>query len=234
LGIYWVVRLKQLNRNQKKLFKKEKIMKIFLIEDDPIQVEWARKSLAGYDLEIATNVMEGREILKAASENDLIISDLELSNKKREDAKYDYEWQPSMLNGLEFFKEGVLSRLVGGKVKGVAMISNFEHHVAEDDENESYYQKIKAATDILAAVGKHRDDYLVRVFGCEAGLNLVCFVDEHIDTYKNFFFKGEYLSEEEVEKRFSHREYMPKYNCCKLRGGILLKKYKEAVELLLK
>jgi len=224
-------------------------MKIFLIEDNPIQIEWAKKELAGYEFIIAANIRKGWDILKEATENDIIICDLELPEFGPEEPyleiqevvngeitirkiPVDEPVEPSMKNGFDFFERAVLPRLIGGKVKGVAIISSFEHHLADKVENETYYEKFEGILDVLKAIGKHEYGGST-TYGREAGINMVCFVDESFSTYENFFFEGEYLSEKDVNERFRHWEYAAKYYCCK-KGGILLKKFREAVDLLLK
>jgi len=226
-------------------------MKIFLIEDNPVQIKWAKEQLSGYELVIATNTDDGWEVLKKAKKSDIVICDLELpafgpeGPYRRIDRCTDDGWivekipvdepnEPTMKNGFNFFESAVLPRLVGGKVKGIALLSDFEHHAASRDDNENF-ERFEKLIGIIEVVSKFKKSE----FGSARGLNIVCIVDRSAGSYRGqamFWFHGERLTRAEVGERFApstRGDLNADLKDWRAQGGVILKPYKEAVDLLL-
>lgn len=95
-------------------------MEILLVEDDPIQIEWAKNELLGHNLAVVKNY-DSYIKWRSNKTPDLVVTDLFVPKKDGEDPT---DW------GWNVFRDEV-EYYLKGEIKGVALISNFEHHLEE-------------------------------------------------------------------------------------------------------
>jgi len=102
---------------------------IILVEDNPIQIEWAKKELEGYDLRIFVNSEDFLDkyvkIIDEVSESTkewIYLGDLFLPGKEGE--------KPDYRNGIHCFEQILLLSSCDSlhHAFGVALVSNYEHH----------------------------------------------------------------------------------------------------------
>ena len=112
--------------------------KVLIVEDDPIQIEWAKKVLDGMPVQVvfASAVVE---VDSKIQDQDFILTDLEIPREPFGQTCPD--------NGLKIFDYYLKCQ---DKYRGFAIVSNFEHHCRcgrrqEDIEmlNNSIYQKLR-------------------------------------------------------------------------------------------
>ena len=115
--------------------KMKKEIQILVVEDDPIQIDWARQQLKHYyKVAVATTAREGRELADSKKFNMLLL-DLNLPEEEGN--------KPSMEAGMR-----QLCHFLGNwsryeTIKGIALVSNFEHHVDYADKAKTEEEKMK-------------------------------------------------------------------------------------------
>jgi len=227
---------------------KKKDIKILLVEDDPIQIDWAREQLKEYDLTVATTLREKDEIFydpENKNKFDIVITDLELPEDKGKEPKlFDIDAN----SGYSFFKSLLERRVNQISPKGLALVSNYEHHVVKSKES---YQFKKAINELmllstLTALVQSRsrrymnvsdNDNLVQIVKQENCANNVVIVVDNVfvNDYPFYFSDGKVATNEEIQTRFSKKSkesYLTCGACCVKEEGILLKPYAEIAEYL--
>lgn len=96
---------------------KKKEIVVLVVEDDKDQIRWAKAQLKRKGkIVFADNVESAKRKIRRYNPS-IIISDLNLPQKRGEGPKYE--------NGLKFVSEMIQ------KKKNVGVLSNFEHHIAD-------------------------------------------------------------------------------------------------------
>lgn len=221
-----------------------KIMaKILIVEDDKRQLEWARSSLSNHTVLSVENWLGfssfGKESL------DLIITDLMIPEDDKEEG-------PKARFGLRVFLEAICL-LSQQKIKGMALISNYEHHahnlnidnVCEDDLSSELMHNMKL---IFGSIGKKvsntyqtentsirdlwQNDDSLNVYQ-EGPMNIVFIYDLPFYSYSFFFdtkTKKAIKRKDFVKGVENQYDYIMK--SIKEGGCIPLKPYKEIVKAL--
>lgn len=117
-------------------------LNILIVEDDERQFAWARRSLTGHNL---TLLRTGEEFSNYQGQPDLIITDLVLPWRSG--------GQPTYACGMRMFEEAI-RHLMAGKIKGLAMVSDFEHHFADDKTREEFRENLLEQLGFLGYFGK--------------------------------------------------------------------------------
>lgn len=138
----------------------EKKLRILVVEDDLIQLDWASKTLGGNEL---IKVKTREDYFKTSKEGiDLIITDLMIPFN---DSSV-YRDNPNEAYGLEVFLDG-LDLLSKQQVGGLALISNYEHHTEtsrlDNVKKESSCEVLYSMKKIFYKIGKSlSNEYLVK------------------------------------------------------------------------
>ncbi|GEM_PF-1276163 len=215
-------------------------MKILLVEDDSRQIEYAKIILKDYDLDVAVDTDEATKKIDRKSKPQIVLTDLHLPSNL-----YDKD-RPNAGNGLSFFSIA-LRELAKGEIEGLALVSNFEHHVHESkpqigQSHEDFIKEkeaVNTATAFLDTIGKV-------VFVYDTGrwnfvknknsLNVCSFIDKELNFYKHFLSPDGkiYTSEEKEQERVKESILMPDLNPYRLvpEGYLNLKPFHKIVEVL--
>jgi hypothetical protein len=173
--------------------------KVLIVEDDPIQIEWAKKELEGLDIDlvVAQTMNEADDHLNEGI--DFILQDLQIP--KNEEGDPEPAWgQYLYRKTLEMFADGFL--------KGIALVSNFHHHnnlpedkkysgelnSFADNENTKYLgHKLKGGI-----CQKHYDNNGRIIFLSGSGLVNLIFLCDTIDTlqFPFYYYKGSVIPRE--------------------------------------
>lgn len=204
-------------------------MKILLAEDDPRQVKLAQQTLSDHELLVCQYRNAAVEYFDVWGDNyhlfksfDLLLTDLLLP--------FEADGKPDYKAGMSLFQKG-MGLLAHEMIQGVALVSNFEHHLDMDEA---------VPQDELEQIGK-----LVRTFGKSVvrgdegnlttarispkGWNAIFLFDLHINNYTQLLSPtGELQPKEEVLQRYGRMD------AAKKAGFILPKPYALVVAGLLK
>lgn len=123
----------------KPLVPSDKKVKILLIEDDERQINYAQQVLAGHELTVMRSWKELDDPSDLFRQFDFIITDLMLPKEQADGSKSIPDWKV----GLGIYTRALCS-LRRGEVKGVALVSNLEHHV---DEIRDYNEVMRGISD---------------------------------------------------------------------------------------
>ena len=159
----------------------EKKARVLLVEDDEDQIKWACQQIGELcNLTIARNVQESESLKEKGW--DMVLSDLELP------ARFDS--LPNFQSGRRHF-EGYLEMLEGGKIKGLGLLSNFEHHISflSSDEKAEIMEWREELPE--SAVGFYRQEETLVPETFEEGIEaLAIFCDKPLD-FTHFFIVEE-------------------------------------------
>ena len=111
-------------------------MKILIVEDTDAQRDWAEKTIIGHEIYYARS----KEEVEWELNYDLVLSDLEIPKETND--------EPKAATGMRLFKE-FMDALMKGTIKGLAMVSNLEHHAMDD---ESYEWEIRENLNIIKSL----------------------------------------------------------------------------------
>lgn len=189
---------------------------ILLVEDDERQIKWARDCCSNYNLMVFTTTAEfydseiydGLEHKSKAMGDTLLLTDLRLPYKAEE--------TPCPKEGLYLFTNA-LKWLAREQLKGVALLSNFEHHVYEEEQLEELVRgQLSGVVLAVYYLGKHISsewEIGFRWLGLKIGsfssnpLNMLAMYDSlNIEGYRHFMSpEGIVLSREMVEEQFDDK-----------------------------
>ncbi len=140
----------------KPLVPSEEKVKILLIEDDERQINYAQQVLVGHELTVMRFYRRGvMTSLKFYQQFDLVITDLVLPH---EPCNPNIPSEPYWGRGVEiyFFAMYALSR---GYVKGVALVSNYEHHIDSPEREDVVYCREQIERELREAEGNTFHDF---------------------------------------------------------------------------
>ena len=162
----------------------KKDIRIMVIEDDPIQINWAKEQLKEYNLTIATTTQESKS-LRGQAHFDLIITDLQLPLCSGEEPRYSV--------GIDHFTS-IFAALRAGEIKGLSVVSNFEHHISSEKEKDlalKWLNDFRRKKPYPPFIHETADGFGIRVTESSRGLkNFVLFMDKPL-AYPKFFLLDE-------------------------------------------
>lgn len=213
-------------------------VRILLIEDDERQINYAQQVLVGHELTVMRSWKELGNPSGLFRQFDLIITDLMLPKEQADGSVSAPDWKV----GLDIYTK-TLASLDLGEVRGVALVSNYEHHV--DDARKSGWDHDEVKREIMHApmsacivgVGKHLEwDW--------EGKTVAAWVSSREDmpiNYISVFDRSIWLMTEfldqESQIRLAYPNDMPMgkpiSQYLKEQGWIIPKPYREVVDALL-
>ncbi len=216
---------------------------ILLIEDDERQIRWAKESCSEHNLTIFTTRFEwaNSKIYSELEDNSqtkdstLFLTDLYLPYKKGD--------IPSP-GGLYLFVES-LKWLILKQMSGVAILSNFDHHIYEDRLEQFERGQLNGIDMIVDNLGKHieakwQDKFRWMDLSIESSvpnpLNMLIMYDSVIvEGYTHFMSpEGKILNRKEIEDKFGHGKYSEHPAKLAMKAGYLnLKPFKFVVDVLM-
>ena len=122
----------------KPLVSSDKKVKILLIEDDERQINYAQQVLAGHELTVMRSWKQLGDPSDLFRQFDFIITDLMLPLEREDGSKSTPDWKV----GLGIYTKALAS-LDLGEIKGVALVSNYEHHVENARESGWDHDEVK-------------------------------------------------------------------------------------------
>ncbi|MDD3487226.1 MAG: response regulator [Candidatus Moranbacteria bacterium] len=149
--------------------------KVLVIEDSPIQLDWAKKELSAMPVQVvfASSFSEARDKFK---NQDFILTDLELPNHKGE--------QPSWENGLRLFLASLNRFGQKKELKGLALVSNLNLH-GETISHEDRYEISNRLTHIDWVCHKPYENFEIRC----GRVNIFLLLDLARREYPNHYHK---------------------------------------------
>jgi len=207
-------------------------MKILLIEDDVRQVQFAQQTLSGHELFVCGCKHEAQKYFKASycgcellQPFDLMVTDLFLP------ARSDPGYKPSYIIGLDLFEAG-LRLFAQDMIKGVALISNFEHHVNDSEVDDDCRSRVGTVQKLTQIFGKRvfcdEDNQLRVMKSSPKSWNALTLFDVHVDNYTHVLSpQGELMPKAKVYKQFGSMK------AAKTEGFSLAKLFKFVVNGLL-
>jgi hypothetical protein len=212
---------------EKPLVPSQKKAKIFLLEDDERQVSWAQRRLAGHELTVA-RVFDSSSVIRLFSGFDLVVTDLVLPEQLGD--RVSQAWWSV---GLRAYY-AALRCLHWRRIKGAALVSNFEHHLYEGGDEPTDPDMIRREiASIEMEVGKARGKTIrwsegLVVSEVETPLNAV------VDFDHTYYFVTHFL---DPQGKVRTRQEIPEARSCpefiRQEGWLILKPYEEVVDALL-
>jgi response regulator RpfG family c-di-GMP phosphodiesterase len=204
--------------------------KVLVVEDNVVQINWAKKVLKDTNLKIAETQEEASNLLEN-NKFEYVLTDLEIPRVSGD--------KPEAHHGQRVFEKG-LEMLIQKDIRGMALVSNFEHHLLFDSIKQKKLVSKEEKSEIYSANEKFKLIKLlagVKVKGYtdplsfereESLLNFLVFLDSLlINQYPNFYKDGKVFTKEDVETTYKNG-----YHFC-MAGGINLKPWKEIINALL-
>lgn len=201
----------------------EKI-KILLVEDDPKQITWAKKVFEHDELRVYENWHDfyNRENLPT----DFVITDLSIPRNNHNEKESLPTW------GLSVFGR-CINLLKNKEIKGLALVTNFEHHWHKMKEVE--IKLFYSIQQIVESLGKkvERSRETKELFLQENNfLNMVFLFDCNVLVNNVMSPEGEMLTREECIDRENLKEEMFAARLLCEKGYVNLKPYKEVLDIL--
>ena len=184
-------------------------MKILLVEDDERQLVYAREILKEHTLDIAADADEATAIIERATKPEIVMTDLYIPWDS--ESNLDRPKKASFKAGLTIFQLA-LKKLVIGEIKGLALVSNFEHHVhglepEAEQPLRSFYEDqafLSATLHLIDIVGKELKIYNNGKWFTSKkkhSLTVCVFFDKDLTFFKHFLSpEGKVVSGEEKEQ----------------------------------
>ena len=201
--------------------------KILIVEDNQEQREWATLSLRGNNVVIAKTLLEFYSIIDKIDDFDFVITDLYLP------ANNNHNTKPKYINGLIIYDK-LITALTNGDVRGVALLSNLEHHVHQIDNEVKVIMKLMskcAGLHVPRKLDPLQVSDITKSSICS--LNSLVLFDLNIRGYRHFMSPiDEVLTAEQVEKDFAGNGKVGCFNAVENNRYIHLKPFDVVVEAL--
>jgi CheY-like chemotaxis protein len=205
-------------------------MKILLVEDSAIQINWAKKELEEHELVIAVNASEALSALKNDT-FDIVLTDLVMPGGFPLDPDLrDQNDTPQAFHGWNIFRK-ILQMHMKGEIKGIALVSNFEHHLEKGDDIGHYVTMSKA----IAQTGWEVEDYSGALSFKRSlrSLNIISFLDALTwSAFPAAIIEGELSSPADISAGWQHQKKDSMWSAMQNGNITLLKPFKKIVEAL--